>query len=99
LIERLGVSKEDTVFAGDSGNDLPVLISDIPAVLVNNALTSIKNVARRLADAQGLAQQLYLARGGFYGLNGNYTAGVLEGLIHFHPELRNLITARLTPSR
>lgn len=99
LVERLEMSKDDTVFAGDSGNDLPVLISDIPAVLVNNALTSIKNTARRLADAQGLAQQLYLARGGFYGLNGNYTAGVLEGLLHFHPELRNLISGYLKPSQ
>jgi sucrose-6F-phosphate phosphohydrolase len=99
LIERLEMSKNDTVFAGDSGNDLPVLISDIPAVIVNNALASIKNNARRLADTKGLAQQLYLARGGFYGLNGNYCAGVLEGLIHFHPELRNLISEHLKPSQ
>ncbi|MBI1425293.1 MAG: HAD-IIB family hydrolase [Gammaproteobacteria bacterium] len=91
LIDRLGLSKEDTVFAGDSGNDLPVLISDIPAVLVNNALGSIKNNARRIADKNGLAPQLYLARGGFFGLNGNYCAGILEGLVHFHPELRPLI--------
>jgi hydroxymethylpyrimidine pyrophosphatase-like HAD family hydrolase len=95
LIEHLGMSKVATVFAGDSGNDLPVLISDIPAVVVNNAMTSIKTTARRLADKQGLARQLYLARGGFYGLNGNYCAGVLEGLVHFHPELRNLVAAHI----
>lgn len=98
LIERLEVNRHDTVFAGDSGNDLPVLISDIPAVLVNNALASVKNTARRIADTDGLAQQLYLARGGFYGLNGNYCAGVLEGLIHFHPELRNFVAKRLISS-
>jgi len=95
LIEHLAMDKLDTMFAGDSGNDLPVLISDIPAVVVNNALTSIKTTAQRLADKQGLAQQLYLARGGFYGLNGNYCAGVLEGLVHFHPELRNLVAAHV----
>jgi sucrose-6F-phosphate phosphohydrolase len=96
LMEHLDYAKTETLFAGDSGNDLPVLISDIPAVLVNNALPSVKNTARRLADKRGLARQLYLARGGFYGLNGNYCAGILEGLVHFHPELRNLISARLT---
>ena len=98
LVERLEFSKLDTLFAGDSGNDMPVLISDIPAVLVNNALPSIKNSARRLADKQGLAQQLYLARGGFFGLNGNYCAGILEGLAHFHPELRNIVTTHLSES-
>lgn len=91
LCNRLGVDKADTLFAGDSGNDLPVLISDIPSVLVNNAQAGVKKTARQLADRQGLAQQLYLARGGFYGLNGNYCAGILEGLAHFHPELRGLI--------
>jgi HAD superfamily hydrolase (TIGR01484 family) len=98
LIERFGFSKKDTVFAGDSGNDLPVLISDIPAVLVNNAMTSVKTTARRLADKQGLARQLYLARGGSFGLNGNYCAGILEGLIHFHPELRYLLADYLSAS-
>jgi sucrose-6F-phosphate phosphohydrolase len=93
LIDRFGFSKANTVFAGDSGNDLPVLISDIPAVLVNNAQASIKNTARRHADRKGLAKQLYVARGGFYGLNGNYTAGILEGLIHFHPEFRSTLVA------
>jgi sucrose-6F-phosphate phosphohydrolase len=58
LMEHLDYVKTETVFAGDSGNDLPVLISDIPAVLVNNALTSVKNTARRLADKRGLARLL-----------------------------------------
>lgn len=91
FIERFGYAKEETVFAGDSGNDLPVLISDIPAVLVNNAQATVKTTARRLADRQGFARQLYLAHGGFCGLNGNYTAGILEGLAHYHPELKNRI--------
>jgi len=99
LIERLETRKQDTLFAGDSGNDLPVLTSDIPAVLVNNAIHAIKSKARQLADANGLAQQLYLARGGFYGLNGNYCSGIIEGLAHYHPELRSLITKHLTASR
>jgi hypothetical protein len=36
--------------------------------------------ARRL----GTAEHLYLARGGFLGMNGNYSAGILEGIGHFH---------------
>ena len=96
LIERFGFSMTKTIFAGDSGNDLPVLISHIPAVLVNNAQASVKNTARRIADKQGLARQLYIARGGFYGLNGNYTAGVLEGLVHFHPEFRTPLVTIMT---
>lgn len=93
LCQRLGISKTDTMFAGDSGNDLPVLISDIPSVLVNNAQPGIKKTARQLADGDGLAQQLYLARGGFYGLNGNYCAGILEGLAHYHPHIRSVIAS------
>lgn len=96
LIDRLGFHKRDTVFVGDSGNDLPVLISDIPAVIVNNAQTSLKTTARRLADKSGQARRLYTARGGFYGLNGNYCAGVLEGLAHFHPRLRKQIAVHIT---
>ncbi len=29
---------------------------------------------------------LYLAQGDFFGMNGNYTSGVLEGLVRFFPE-------------
>ncbi len=35
--------------------------------------------------------RLYLPRGNFLGMNGNYTAGVLEGLSHFFPESEQLI--------
>lgn len=92
LGRRLELGKENILFAGDSGNDLPVLTSDIPSVLVNNAQPHLKKTARRLADSSGRAQQLYLARGGFHGLNGNYCAGILEGLAHFHQHLRPLIS-------
>lgn len=98
LCEYLDIDKTNTLFAGDSGNDLPVLISDIPSVLVNNAQPQVKHLARQLADKQGCAQQLYLARGGFYGLNGNYSAGILEGLAHFHNELRPMIATLMKDS-
>jgi hypothetical protein len=37
--------------------------------------------------------RLYLPEGNFWGLNGNYAAGVIEGLVHFIPETRELVAA------
>lgn len=73
---------ERTVFAGDSGNDLDVLLSGIPAVLVANADADIR---ARVAHVP--TDRLYLARGSFLGMNGNYSAGILEGVAHFHPDI------------
>ena len=83
----LGIPLEDTLFAGDSGNDLPVLASPIPSVLVANAMPSVAAEALAAAEALGTASSLYLAHGGFMGMNGNYSAGILEGLAHFHPQM------------
>lgn len=82
LMAELGFSDEQVVFAGDSGNDLPVLISGLPAVLVANATAEVRSEALRHAPGN-----LYCAEGGFLGMNGNYAAGVLEGLAHFHPDV------------
>lgn len=82
LMQELGFDSSNSVFAGDSGNDIPVLISGIPAILVANATPEVR------AEAQaGRQKNLYLAQGGWREMNGHYSAGVLEGLIHFHPEL------------
>ena len=83
---RLGIPAERTVFAGDSGNDLPALISDLPAVLVANARPDVSEAARRLAHENGTDDHLYVARGDFLGMNGNYAAGILEGIAHYHPD-------------
>ena len=85
LRTRLGFSLAETLFAGDSGNDLPVLASNIPAVLVANASEAVRTAALQQATAQGHSAALYLAHGGFQGMNGNYRAGILEGLAHFLP--------------
>lgn len=71
---------KNTVFCGDSGNDLDVLLSDIPSVLVANADEEVKTRAAH-HDA------LYFARGEFLGMNGNYSAGILEGAAHYWPEV------------
>lgn len=86
LIEQQGIDFLRTVFAGDSGNDLPVLGSSIPSVLVANAEASVRREALRLAEANGHPDRLWCARGGHGDMNGNYAAGILEGLIHFLPE-------------
>ena len=85
LIERQGYNQRRILFAGDSGNDLEILVSDIPSVIVANALPQLVQDAVRLSRKAGTADQLYVARGGFQGMNGNYAAGILEGLAHFHP--------------
>jgi hypothetical protein len=89
----LDIPKSATLFAGDSGNDLPVLTSHIPAVLVANAMPSVTEEAQATAAAAGNQQYLYLAQGDFLDMNGNYSAGILEGVAHYHPELVKLFAS------
>ena len=95
LQEQLHYSHDEVLFAGDSGNDLPVLGSDVRSVLVANASAEVRQQARQLADEAGHARALYLAREGVEPFDGNYAAGVLQGVHHFFPELcRPLLEAR-----
>ncbi|MCG2634423.1 MAG: haloacid dehalogenase, partial [Gammaproteobacteria bacterium] len=66
--------------------DMEVLTSSIPAVLVANSDPEVKKEALQLAAASGHSAQLYIARGGYSHMNGNYSAGILEGVAHYHPE-------------
>ena len=93
----LGIALGDTMFAGDSGNDLPVLTSNVPAVLVANALPKVAQQATAEAQQLGNLAWLYLAKGGFLGMNGNYAAGILEGVAHYHPEMVELFAAQHAP--
>jgi sucrose-6F-phosphate phosphohydrolase len=86
LMQKRGFTQTNTVFCGDSGNDIEVLASPIPAVLVANAQPDVQALARRLSSEAGFAERLYLAQGNFMGLNGNYSAGILEGIAHYHPD-------------
>jgi sucrose-6-phosphatase len=85
LMHEQGFDETDTVFCGDSGNDIEVLASPIPAVLVANCQAEVQTLAQRLSREAGHADRLYLAQGNFMGLNGNYSAGMLEGIAHYHP--------------
>lgn len=84
LMREQGFDNSETIFAGDSGNDLPVLTSSVPAVLVANAHADVVSQATAEANRRGTADRLYLAKGDFMGMNGNYSAGILEGIAHFH---------------
>lgn len=86
-MEHESYHRDETVFCGDSGNDLEVLISPIPSVLVANSQDDIKQQALFLAANAGTQQQLYISRGDFLGMNGNYSAGMLEGIVHYHPDV------------
>jgi sucrose-6F-phosphate phosphohydrolase len=91
LQQYLCIPLEQVLFAGDSGNDLAVLASRIPAVLVANAMASVVEEATVEARKQHNESALYVARGGYLGMNGNYSAGILEGIAHYHPDLRTQI--------
>ncbi|MFT5450502.1 MAG: HAD superfamily hydrolase (TIGR01484 family) [Gammaproteobacteria bacterium] len=97
ICATLGVALGNTVFAGDSGNDLPVLTSNVPAVLVANALPKVAQQATAEAQRLGNLACLYLANGSFLGMNGNYAAGILEGVAHYYPEMVELFAAQHAP--
>ena len=71
---------DQVLFAGDSGNDLQVLASSVPSVLVGNATADVAREAVALATEAGHREALHVARGGLFGMNGNYAAGILEGV-------------------
>lgn len=92
LIAKSGLTALETVFCGDSGNDLNVLASRIPGVLVANASAQVRRQALELARQQKNEDALYVARGSFLNLNGNYAGGILEGVAHYCPAALQWIT-------
>lgn len=96
LMKMQGFSYDNTVFSGDSGNDIEVLASPVAAVLVANSQPEVRELATLLANENGFADRLYIARGNFYGMNGNYTAGILEGIVHYFPFTRDWFLSDIT---
>jgi len=82
IADELDVSKPDVVFCGDSGNDIFPLTAGFSGVLVRNADEQLVAGVRQAADAHP-ELRLYFAKGGFKGLNGFYTSGVIEGAYHY----------------
>lgn len=83
IMDRLGYTLDNTVFSGDSGNDLDVILSPVNSILVANAEPDIKEKSRQ--GVIRFANSIYIARG-TKTMNGNYVAGIMEGINHFFPE-------------
>lgn len=91
--KMLGVDNEASLFSGDSGNDVTALASHLPSVTVRNADKATRDAVLQLAAANGTQDSSYQAEGGLVladgqELNGNYAAGIVEGLVHFNPGWR-----------
>jgi sucrose-6F-phosphate phosphohydrolase len=82
VAEAVGAAKEDVVFCGDSGNDIFPLTAGFCGVLVRNADDQLVENVKQAMDANPNLKA-YFAKGGFKGLNGYYTSGVIEGAYHY----------------
>ncbi len=91
LMDELAFGLHNTIFAGDSGNDISVLASPIKSVLVANAADDVRQTVMREAEARLHTDAIYLAKGGFKDMNGNYSAGILEGIVHYLPRVEQLL--------
>ncbi len=52
LMDRTGYSEKEVIFAGDSGNDLDVLVSSLPSILVANATDDVRRTLSVLLTAK-----------------------------------------------
>jgi len=86
LMAQNSFDKRHTIFAGDSGNDLDVLLSPVQSVLVANADQEVRSAVKNASP-----DNLFIAKGDFLNMNGNYSAGILEGIAHYRPELLTLM--------
>ena len=80
LRKKLNTSKDDTVYCGDSGNDILPLTSGYKAILVRNAIEKIRVTVKELMIQEGRLDNLYIAKG-YKKFNGYYVSGIIEGLI------------------
>ncbi len=82
LAEELDIDKAEVVFCGDSGNDVFPLTAGFSGVMVRNADEQLVSNVKRAVEANP-ELRVYHAQGGFKGLNGYYTSGVIEGAYHY----------------
>lgn len=92
LQQRESLSDNQVLFAGDSGNDVSALASSLYSVIVANADQPTRDATAQLAASTGNSGCTYQAVGALtlapgLTLNGNYAAGIVEGLLHFQPDL------------
>ncbi|BAQ61368.1 alpha,alpha-trehalose-phosphate synthase [Geminocystis sp. NIES-3708] len=88
LMEKQDFTLENTIFSGDSGNDLDVLISPIKSILVANAHEEVKEKVKFHLQTTGEKYSVYIAKGGYLSMNGNYSSGIVEGIFHYFPDIK-----------
>ena len=88
LMKKQNFTLDNTIFSGDSGNDLDVLMSPIKSILVSNAHLEVKETIQSEIEQTGLKDSIYIAQGKSSKLNGNYSAGILEGIFHYFPDFQ-----------
>jgi len=88
LMNNQNFTLDNTIFSGDSGNDLDVLMSPIKSILVANAHLEMKEKIQSAMNQFDLKDSIYIAQGTSSKLNGNYSAGILEGIFHYFPDVQ-----------
>ena len=76
LWNRLGILKDNVVYAGDSGNDLDAFASGFNAIVVNNTPNDVKDEVRKQIRLRNIEDRVFFA-------NSKYVKGVIEGCFHF----------------
>lgn len=79
--KELGESMKDVIYCGDSGNDILPLTFGYNSILVKNAPEEVKKEVLKIAKSKKIKDKIYIARGTGK-LNGNYSSGIIEGLIY-----------------
>ncbi|HSQ42885.1 MAG TPA: HAD-IIB family hydrolase [Fibrobacteraceae bacterium] len=90
LLSQAGISEEQALFAGDSGNDLPVFTSGLRCVMPRNGQESVRREAFAALEKRerGLSRRFYQSQGGFLGCDGYVLGGTLEGIAAHFPQTR-----------
>jgi len=88
LMKNRNFTLDNTIFSGDSGNDLDVLMSPIKSILVSNATLEMKQKMQSIMNNNNLVNSIYIAQGDYLNMNGNYSAGILEGIFHYFPDIQ-----------
>jgi len=88
LMKSQNFTLDNTFFSGDSGNDLDVLMSPIKSILVANATLEVKQKMKSIMNNNNLVNSIYIAQGDYLNMNGNYSAGILEGIFHYFPDIQ-----------
>lgn len=73
---------QSIIFAGDSGNDEDFFISKYKSIIVKNVAKDFKDQILNTRIDFHQEDNLYIAQGSG-SFDGNYSSGIIEGLLHF----------------